>query len=322
MFGSMVLDVAIGLALVYSFLSVIASAVSEAISGMLGLRAKTLETAVQRLLGNPEMAKSVYANPLIKGLAKSDKSTPSYIPAEVFAMALIQELGKDMARMQAQQGAPAPGVAAFSAGQGQQGWQVIDMLRAAVYNRGVSSGLQMLLGDSKVTDLKSAKKAIEGWFDMGMERSSGWYKRKTHIAIVLVSFVVTLALNVDSFRIARAISQNATLRETIVASYANSVKTVSSPEAMQQPSAVRVVQIQQELAKMSLPIGWEIWPDKGYSIKDGILISIPGWLVTAMAASLGAPFWFDILNKLVNLRAGGKPPEPKKDPEEKEKGQA
>jgi hypothetical protein len=57
--------------------------------------------------------------------------------------------------------------------------------------------------------------------------------------------------------------------------------------------------------------------------KNGILISLPGWLVTAMAASLGAPFWFDILNKLVNLRVGGKPPEQsKKQSDEKEKGQA
>src|SRR5262245_17434022 len=102
MFGSMVIDVAIGLALVYSFLAVIASAVSEAISGILSLRASTLETAVQRLLGNPELAKRIYTNPLIKGLGKTDKSMPSYIPAETFALALVQELSKDMQRMQAQ----------------------------------------------------------------------------------------------------------------------------------------------------------------------------------------------------------------------------
>jgi len=29
---------------------------------------------------------------------------------------------------------------------------------------------------------------------------------------------------------------------------------------------------------------------------------ILGWLITALAISLGAPFWFDLLNKLMTLR--------------------
>jgi hypothetical protein len=34
-----------------------------------------------------------------------------------------------------------------------------------------------------------------------------------------------------------------------------------------------------------------------------ILSSILGWLITALALSLGAPFWFDLLNKLMKLRS-------------------
>lgn len=41
-----------------------------------------------------------------------------------------------------------------------------------------------------------------------------------------------------------------------------------------------------------------------------------GFLLTAMAISLGSPFWFDLLNKLINLRgAGKKENETKNDPE-------
>jgi hypothetical protein len=40
---------------------------------------------------------------------------------------------------------------------------------------------------------------------------------------------------------------------------------------------------------------------------------IAGWIFTAVAMSLGAPFWFDLLNKFVNLRAGAAPP-PKAQP--------
>jgi len=33
-----------------------------------------------------------------------------------------------------------------------------------------------------------------------------------------------------------------------------------------------------------------------------------GFLITALAMTLGAPFWFDLLNKLVNIRSGGNKP--------------
>jgi hypothetical protein len=39
-----------------------------------------------------------------------------------------------------------------------------------------------------------------------------------------------------------------------------------------------------------------------------------GWLVTMLAISLGAPFWFDILNKIVSIRSAGKAPEEKPKP--------
>jgi hypothetical protein len=34
-----------------------------------------------------------------------------------------------------------------------------------------------------------------------------------------------------------------------------------------------------------------------------------GWLITALAATLGAPFWFDMLNKVIAIRGVGKSPE-------------
>jgi hypothetical protein len=62
-----------------------------------------------------------------------------------------------------------------------------------------------------------------------------------------------------------------------------------------------------------LGLGWSCHcPDKG-CCKPTICIaenfhwwSLIGWLVTALAISLGAPFWFDLLNKLVKMRGAGK----------------
>ena len=42
-------------------------------------------------------------------------------------------------------------------------------------------------------------------------------------------------------------------------------------------------------------------------------VSFFGFIITALAVSLGAPFWFDLLNKLVSIRGSGVKPEEKKD---------
>ena len=68
-----------------------------------------------------------------------------------------------------------------------------------------------------------------------------------------------------------------------------------------------------ELAK--LPLGWQrFWEDmqplSGWSLGQYILTTVLGWLLMAAAASFGAPFWFDLLVKLVNIRNVGKKPEP------------
>jgi hypothetical protein len=71
------------------------------------------------------------------------------------------------------------------------------------------------------------------------------------------------------------------------------------------------------IGNLALPIGWV----KGSFGPTTIL----GWVITALAASLGAPFWFDLLNRFVNVRASGKAPEeepksPKEVPVPKEPG--
>ena len=44
------------------------------------------------------------------------------------------------------------------------------------------------------------------------------------------------------------------------------------------------------------------------SLKETTGHQIVGWFLTGFALSLGAPFWFDFLNKLVNVRHGMRKP--------------
>ncbi|MEX2565436.1 MAG: hypothetical protein WD431_05805 [Cyclobacteriaceae bacterium] len=43
-----------------------------------------------------------------------------------------------------------------------------------------------------------------------------------------------------------------------------------------------------------------------------ILYSLLGWIITAFAITLGAPFWFDLLKRVMSIRASGEKPEDKK----------
>ena len=51
------------------------------------------------------------------------------------------------------------------------------------------------------------------------------------------------------------------------------------------------------------------WNDPAFWSVTGWLIAIAGWLITGIAATLGAPFWFDLLGKLIKLRGSGSKPD-------------
>ena len=78
----------------------------------------------------------------------------------------------------------------------------------------------------------------------------------------------------------------------------------------------RLANTVRQMNGFGLPIGWH-QGDRAKAFADfpSALRTICGWILTALAASLGAPFWFDTLNKIVTIRAGGRAPE-EKDPGE------
>jgi hypothetical protein len=137
-------------------------------------------------------------------------------------------------------------------------------------------------------DLVAAQRSIEGWFNDAMERASGWYKRKTQVWTVIIAAVVTLAVNADTLNIAHYLWVEPALRGALVAQ--------SSAPA----SAVEINQLGQLMG----------WTSAVFTNSDAgaWLARLIGWLMTIVAVSMGAPFWFDSLNKFVNVRNGGRPP--------------
>ena len=93
MFGSSILDIAIGLCFVYLLLSLVCSAAREVMEGWMRHRAADLKDAIDQLLDNAVTGLSdhVYGHGLVKALYTSG-ARPSYIPAQTFALALMDTL--------------------------------------------------------------------------------------------------------------------------------------------------------------------------------------------------------------------------------------
>jgi hypothetical protein len=69
------------------------------------------------------------------------------------------------------------------------------------------------------------------------------------------------------------------------------------------------------LDSTGLPLGWkentfckDLKGKPGSDTFINFLLMLAGWLIGAGCISMGAPFWFDILNKLVNVRRSGVKP--------------
>src|SRR5258708_16509062 len=95
MFGSTVIDIAIGLVFVYLLLSLICSAANEVLENLLRNRAKDLEKGIKELLqNNDDWVAKIYNHPLVSDLfdgtyKSGGRNLPSYVPSSNFALALM-----------------------------------------------------------------------------------------------------------------------------------------------------------------------------------------------------------------------------------------
>jgi hypothetical protein len=352
MFGSSILDVAIGMAVVYLILSLVASTIQEGIAAFAQTRAANLLQGLHSLLsgdkgpdGKPLLT-SLYDHGLIRGLYRDPKKDfgqanvlrpldslrlvvqkllgfsldtpvdsisnrillPSYIPARTFALAMIDILS--------------------SAGGGTG--VTLDRLRAALSAALIAQpnnkALEALsaLADSAGPDIKVFRKRLEEWYDDSMDRVSGWYKKHTQNVLLVIGLVLAIAFNVSSIRVAKTLWTDKDAREAMVSmakQYTADGNPVSaqSPQGKIDPSKLastlgeRIKAVQDVADQKLLPMGWNgsFWEgatcgtDKVWRVS----LTLLGWLITALALSLGASFWFDTLNKFMVIRGTIKPDE-------------
>jgi hypothetical protein len=269
MLSSTVLEVAIGLVFCFGSVAIVASSIYEAVASILKLRANTLLQGVKDLLNNQgPLILGIYnhalVNPRSNGqtTAGDPKVRPSYIDPKNFALAFVETL----------QGAPAT-------------FQELRVKIDAVTDKQLHT---FLIGayDRAGNDIANFQRELASWFDDGMQRVSGVYKRTSQLWTVFIALVVAGLFNIDTIHLFGALWQHPALVSEIGAS--------GVPDPQRAMSQLQ-----------TLPIGWF---DESGAVKPLTLLMVVGWAVTSLSSLFGAPFWFDSLQRLVNLRGTGQKP--------------
>jgi len=336
MFGSAILDVAIGMIFIYLLMALMVTALTELIAAWLKWRAQNLIRGIKNMLTDDGLAQKLYSHPIVKCLYKDAKG-PSYIPSRTFTLALLDIISPTDPT-------------------GPRTITDIEQKLSQLPEGDLKKTLTVLLDEAR-HDLEKFEESVETWFNNSMERLSGWYKRKSQLVNVILAVVVAVAANADSISIAKSLSSDPALRASVAAEAQEFAKThaddlvppqtppadsesaKADPEAAKKAAQERATQVKkqlddyrQQIQKLGVPIGWT---ERKPGVEDprnppedvgGWIKKILGLLLTAIAVSLGAPFWFDMLNKVINIRSAGKAPEekqkePKKTPTPPEAGE-
>jgi hypothetical protein len=328
MFNATVVNVAIGMIFVYLLLSLICTALLEVIAAVFRLRAKNLEAGIRSLFsdgfgpGGHAFVKLIYDHGLVAGLYRNPavdlvpngKTTyqkpvrggsailPAYIPSRIFAVSLIDILNTAHA----------------------EGKDLVPAIKKTLTGLPDSKAKQALLSlfadvDGEVEKLRGN---FENWYNDGMDRASGWYKKRSQYILLGLGLIIAVWANADSVNIARTLYLDPGVRQaTVDTATSYLAKSSSSPKVCPPPSTTepekdlqsKLCSLREQMRSISeaesatlLPVGW-----KGGFTWHNLFRweALAGWILTAIALSLGAPFWFDLLNKFMVIRSTIKPQE-------------
>lgn len=334
-------DIIIAMIFIYAFFASLVSGVNELIVQVLAMRGRVLFEGVAMMLGElprdtgswvvrefkaakrrlgfadihlAKRTNALFAHPLIDTLSPPGSSRPSYISPKTFSTALIYVLSIDGS---------------------------VENLRKSLEDR--SKPLNNLFGpmlDEAKDNLDTFKMKVEEHYNAVMDRASGWYKRRTQFMMFLVGLILAGCLNVDTIYIVQQLQKNPEQVQKLVAEAAEyspvSAQAESTP-ADQEKLIQTIRDLKNkfdEINTMGLPIGWNIAREAVYVQPEAEHIHIPGasargefnitfsllpgqqsiwvvfigWMATALAGALGAPFWFDAISKAFAVRGSGRKP--------------
>ena len=301
-----IIDVLVGLSAVYLIFSTIASSLFELVESALKKRGALLARGIREMFARivtgsgdiqnidaDSLLADFYRSPHIYSLFDGDyrpggRNLPSYIPAERFVGALMT-LAKN-GSLQAE----------------------FTQIRNTMM---LVSGIDLASIEQNLeADVERVRTQLMAYFDSSMERVSGWYARHARIWLLGIGFALAGLFNIDTLQLITQLSQNDALRESVV------TQVIGARDALEPGAPVvaadasldadwaatrTAVDHQLELVDtLGLPIGWKAGEARqAIASLASAAYKLLGLALTALALCVGAPFWFTLLNQLVNLRA-------------------
>lgn len=276
MFGSTVLDLGIGLIFSFLVVSLITSTTTEAVASAFKWRADTLLQGIKDLLNDPNftgLAKDLYnhglVNPQANGKAEDEaslKAKPSYIDAQHFAAALtdLLKISPDVAKEHLQ--------------------DEINKIPDPQLKEVLSGIVKRANGN-----IDQIRRDLAAWFNQGMDRVAGVYKRYAQLCNFLIALILAVAFNLDAVKIAHTLWDQPML-----------LKGFAPPQAGQDAAAAL-----KQLQDLQLPFGWDDKAIKYFSDPLTGVSAVVGWFIMAGSTLFGAAFWFDALQRIAQLRGAG-----------------
>lgn len=183
---------------------------------------------------------------------------------------------------------------------------------------------------------------IREWYIQMQDRISYWYKKITRVRLFMLGTLVAAIVNVDSCQLFRHFSTNEGSKKVVMEYYEANAERLSQ-YARQTNDPRTIDSLNKEISIYSkemdslaraadLPIGWDYsilnrknWPtNKNINSAKGskpqqlsfwaktklfafeFFPKLLGFLLSGLAASFGAPFWFDLLKKVYSRNSNTK----------------
>ncbi len=330
MSGFPILDLILGLTFIYFVMSIICSAVVESILTTQHMRAKVLTrwlmTIFNKEIIQPDgevmkLGQSLADHCLTSALSKKGRSA-SFMDAKNFSTALFEKLSFDPNQ-------PSAPVATnlddllhrIQNGKALDGGPMLSLeLLRTIQFFGVEARLaapeNLTTGGTAATknSLQIFREKIEAWFDSNMDRLSGEMKKKYVRPLTFwVALIGVVLLNVDTLQIATYLYAH----QPEAAQFAARAEAMAPKLNAMAGDTTHAVPIQALVDSLNaavpsaMPLGWT--DAQRAEWKQTLGHHAIGWLATVMAVMMGAPFWFDLLNKIANLRGAGARPATAKD---------
>jgi hypothetical protein len=279
------------------------------------------------------LASRLYDHALVRSLYLHSKDLPSYIPSRNFALALMDLVapgqGGAAGATRVAPAQPNTIIINGNAAPPPAAPTPLSNLRNGIANPSVVPSPRvrdalLALIDAAGDDAAKVRENIENWFDSATDRMAGWYKRRTQVITLVLGIFIGIVLNADTVLVVDTLWHDSALRSSVASQaerFTERARNAASNPASEGQEKLR--EAKSALANVGLPIGWNaqdaahtlppsIFKAPGQAISWSLYqldLHWLGWLITGLAISLGAPFWFDLLNKFIVVRSTVKPQE-------------